>query len=156
MRWSELKEEACPLARGLAVVGDRWTMLILRDCFFGASRFEEFQKSLGMTRHVLSDRLKKLEAEGVLERVAYQQRPLRCEYRLTEAGRALLPVLVTLVDWAQRHGPRPGPDAMRMVDRETGAPLHVALMEEGAGKPLDPARIRFACDPQDAPATPEG
>src|SRR5690606_39530235 len=89
MRWEELDQQPCSLARTLAVVGDRWTLLVLRDCFLGIRRFDEFEKRLGITRHVLADRLKKLVDHGVLIRVPYQQRPLREEYRLTERGLAL-------------------------------------------------------------------
>ena len=72
-KWDELARDWCPVARALSVIGDRWTLLIVRDCFLGKSRFEEFQKSLGVTRHVLSARLKRLVEQGVLERNAYSQ-----------------------------------------------------------------------------------
>ena len=77
MRWQDLDQEPCSMARTLAVIGDRWTLLILRDCFLGVRRFERFQERLGVTRHVLSDRLRKLVAAGVLQKRAYQERPLR-------------------------------------------------------------------------------
>ena len=93
MKWNDLHKEACPVARGLSVVGDRWTMLVLRDYFLGVRRFEQMQDRLGITRHVLADRLRKLEAAGVLRREAYQERPLRHEYRLTERGKALYEVV---------------------------------------------------------------
>ena len=103
MRWNELRDEACPVARGLSVIGDRWTMLVLRDCFRGVRRFEDFQRRLRITRHVLADRLRKLEEAGVLERRLYQERPPRHEYRLTDKWLALHPVLVTLVAWAEKQ-----------------------------------------------------
>ncbi len=136
MRWSELSEEACPVARGLSVVGDRWTMLVLRDCFHGVRRFEAFQSRLGITRHVLADRLRKLGQAGVLERRPYQQRPLRHEYRLTEKGLALHPVLVMLVDWAERWEPHPGGAAPRLVSRETGEPVEPVLTDARTGRRL--------------------
>ena len=108
MKWNELQNESCPVARGLSVVGDRWTMLVLRDCFLGIRRFEQMQDRLGITRHVLADRLRKLEGAGVLRREAYQERPLRHEYRLTERGKALYPMLVSLIDWANAHVPIEG------------------------------------------------
>ena len=77
MRWEELEQQPCSLARTLSVVGDRWTLLVLRESFLGIRRFDEFEKRLGITRHVLADRLKKLVEAGVLDKVAYQQRPLR-------------------------------------------------------------------------------
>ncbi len=103
MRWAELEREACSVARTVSVVGDRWSLLILRDCFLRVRRFEEFQARLGITRHVLADRLRKLVEAGVLARVAYRQRPLRYEYRLTEKGLDLNPVLLALVRWGDAH-----------------------------------------------------
>ena len=111
-KWDELATDWCPVARALSVIGDRWTLLIVRDCFLGKSRFEEFQKSLGVTRHVLSDRLKRLVEQGVLERNAYSQRPLRHEYRLSDKGRDFAPALVGLKDWGKRHMPVRKPAAV--------------------------------------------
>lgn len=105
MKWSDLDENWCPVARTLSVVGDRWTLLIVRDCFLGLSKFDEFANSTGMTRHVLADRLGRLVEAGILEKRAYSQRPLRFEYVLTEKGRELGPALETLRDWGKRHMP---------------------------------------------------
>jgi DNA-binding HxlR family transcriptional regulator len=104
-RWDDLATDWCPVARALSVIGDRWTLLIVRDCFLGKSRFEEFQKSLGVTRHVLSDRLKRLAEQGVLERNAYSEKPLRYAYQLSEKGRDFAPALVGLKDWGKKHMP---------------------------------------------------
>src|SRR5262249_51409753 len=82
-RWDDLAADWCPVARAMSVIGDRWTLLIVRDCFLGKSRFEQFQSSLGVTRHVLADRLKRLVEQGVLEKNPYQSRPVRYDYRLT-------------------------------------------------------------------------
>src|SRR5437762_10972441 len=81
MRWNELSEENCSMARTVSVIGDRWTLLILRDCFLRVRRFEDFQERLGITRPILANRLKKLVDEFVLVKVPYQQRPRRYEYR---------------------------------------------------------------------------
>lgn len=104
-KWDELATDWCPVARAMSVIGDRWTLLIVRDCFLGKSRFEEFQKSLGLTRHVLSDRLKRLVDQGVLERNAYSQKPLRYAYSLSEKGRDFAPALIGLKDWGKKHMP---------------------------------------------------
>lgn len=77
MRWEELSEQPCSLARVLAILGDRWTLLVLRDCFLGVRRFDDFERSLGVTRHVLADRLKRLVEAEILAKVPYQERPLR-------------------------------------------------------------------------------
>jgi DNA-binding HxlR family transcriptional regulator len=108
MRWDELAEEACSVARTVSVIGDRWTLLVLRDCFLRIRRFEQFQARLGITRPILADRLARLVAAGVLEKVPYQQRPLRHEYRLTPKGLDLHPVLMAIVHWGDTHMAGPG------------------------------------------------
>jgi len=102
MRWTDIGGMTCSVARTLAVVGDRWTLLILRDAFLRTRRFDDFQSQLGISRHRLTARLRTLVAHGVLERVRYQQRPPRDEYRLTEKGLDLYPVLASLVRWGDR------------------------------------------------------
>lgn len=104
-RWDDLSENWCPVARAMSVIGDRWTLLIVRDCFLGKSRFDQFQQSLGVTRHLLSDRLKRLVDAGVLERNAYSQRPVRYDYVLTDKGRDFAPALIGLKDWGKKHMP---------------------------------------------------
>lgn len=102
MRWDEIENQPCSIARSLSVVGDRWTLLVLRECFLGVRRFEEFQEHLGMARHRLSDRLGRLVEEGVLRKEPYQEKPLRHEYRLTDKGKDLYPVILSLVRWGDR------------------------------------------------------
>src|SRR4029078_10806065 len=99
MRWNKLEDEACSMARTISVIGDRWTLLVLRDCFLRVRRFEDFQASLGVTRHVLADRLRKLGRQGVLRRVPYQVRPKRHEYILTQKGLELYPIIMSIVHW---------------------------------------------------------
>ncbi|WP_018997350.1 winged helix-turn-helix transcriptional regulator [Hirschia maritima] len=103
MKWDELSDDWCPIARASSIVGDRWTLLIVRDCFLGVSRFDQFQKNLGITRHVLAQRLKRLVAVGVLEKKPYQTRPERYDYVLTERGKELGPVLETLRHWGREY-----------------------------------------------------
>jgi DNA-binding HxlR family transcriptional regulator len=103
MKWAELAEEDCSVARTVGVIGDRWTLLILRDCFLRVRRFEDFQARLGITRPVLADRLRKLVRTGILEKVAYQDRPTRFEYRLTARGLDLHPVILALVHFGDVH-----------------------------------------------------
>jgi DNA-binding HxlR family transcriptional regulator len=103
MRWNELSEENCSMARTVSVIGDRWTLLILRDCFLGVRRFEDFQQRLGITRPILASRLKKLVDEFVLVKVPYQQRPTRYEYRLTPKGLDLYPIVMSIVHWGDVH-----------------------------------------------------
>ncbi|WP_458756398.1 winged helix-turn-helix transcriptional regulator [Afipia sp. TerB] len=132
MKWDALEEEPCSLARTVAVIGDRWSLLILRECFLRVRRFEEFQSSLGITRHLLAERLKKLVRLGVLRRVPYQESPKRYEYILTQKGLDLYPVIMAIVHWGDTH----------MVD-ERGRPL---LHEHhGCGKMFDPVMVCSEC-----------
>jgi DNA-binding HxlR family transcriptional regulator len=103
MKWEDLADQPCSVARATAVIGDRWTLMILRDCFLGVRRFEAFQERLGISRTVIAERLKLLTDEGVLKKVAYQDRPVRHEYRLTEKGLDLYPVILAIVGWGDRH-----------------------------------------------------
>ena len=102
MRWSEIREMKCSVARTLSVIGDRWTLLVLRDTFLGLRRFEDFRHDLRLTRHRLAARLRKLVDDGILVRVQYQDHPRRFEYRLTEKGVDLYPVVVSLLRWGDR------------------------------------------------------
>ena len=103
MRWEDLSRENCSLARTLAVIGDRWTLLVLREAFLKVRRFEDFQANLGIARQVLTERLAHLVDEGVLAKVPYQDRPPRFEYRLTEKGLGLYPAILALVHWGDAH-----------------------------------------------------
>jgi DNA-binding HxlR family transcriptional regulator len=97
------ENQNCSIARSLETIGERWTLLILRDAFLGTRRFDDFQKSLGIARNVLTVRLKSLVDAGLLERRRYQERPDRYEYRLTERGIDLWPVLFTLMKFGDKH-----------------------------------------------------
>ncbi|MEC9431265.1 MAG: helix-turn-helix domain-containing protein [Pseudomonadota bacterium] len=151
MKWTELCDETCPVARSLSVVGDRWTLLILRDAFRGVRRFEQFQTNLGVTRHVLVERLRRLEAAGVLRREVYQERPLRHEYRLTERGKELSPVLVLLGDWGGRHLPREDGTRLTYAFRDTGEAIAPALADARTGRLVDPRNMTARIEPPEAP-----
>ena len=105
MKWTDLDDNWCPVARTLSLVGDRWTLLILRDCFLGQSRFDQFVTSTGATRHLISDRLKRLVEAGILEKRAYSDRPKRFEYVLTEKGQEFAPALMAFRDWGKKPLP---------------------------------------------------
>ena len=95
--------QLCSIARTLEVIGDRWTLLVIRDAFLGVHRFEDFQKSLGVARNVLTDRLNRLVDEGILRRQLYQERPERYEYRLTRKGVELWPAMMTMMKWGDTY-----------------------------------------------------
>ena len=99
----EYEGQNCSIARALEIVGERWTLLIIRDVFLGIRRFDELQESLGVARNVLTDRLNRLVGEGVLERVPYSERPTRYEYRLTAKGRDLNIALSGLLQWGDKY-----------------------------------------------------
>ena len=112
----------CSIARTLELVGERWTMLVIREAFLGRRRFDELAERLGIARNVLTDRLERLVDEGVLEKVRYQERPERFEYRLTEKGVDLWPVLVALLQYGDRHYAPDGPP-MVLTHRDCGGAL---------------------------------
>src|SRR3954454_21086544 len=132
MRWSKLDGEACSLARTVSVIGDRWTLLILRDCFLRVRRFEEFQARLGITRAILAGRLRKLVKDFVLAKVPYQERPLRYEYRLTQKGLDLYPIVMSIVHWGAVH-----------MAGKKGRPLLHA--HDLCGKDFDPVMVCSEC-----------
>jgi DNA-binding HxlR family transcriptional regulator len=119
----------CSIARALEVVGERWTLLIIRDALLGLRRFEQFQESLGIARNVLTDRLNRLVEEGILERVRYSERPERYEYRLTRRGRELNIALAGLRQWGDKYASKRPPRLLRRkADRK---PVVAALVPKG-------------------------
>lgn len=147
MRWSDLKKEPCSVARTVSVIGDRWTLLVLRDCFLRVRRFEQFQARLGITRHVLADRLRKLVKAGVLRREMYQAQPRRYEYRLTEKGLDLHAVVMAIVHWGDRHmaGKRGPP--MLYEHSGCGRTFSPVTACSACGEALDPRAIRMRPGP---------
>jgi DNA-binding HxlR family transcriptional regulator len=115
-------DQDCSVARALEVVGERWTILILRDAFLGVRRFDDFQRSLGVARNVLQTRLRRLVDEGLLERRRYQERPVRHEYHLTPRGEDLWPVLLALMEWGDGHRTE-GAGTPRALHRGCGGAL---------------------------------
>ena len=126
-------DQVCSIARTLEVLGERWTLLIVRDALLGLRRFEEFQQSLGVARNVLTDRLKRLVDAGILERVEYRERPQRFEYRLTAIGRELGVPVIALMQWGDRH--LAGPDGPPRLARHhgCGGDLHTELACDQCG-----------------------
>jgi DNA-binding HxlR family transcriptional regulator len=120
----------CSIARALEVVGERWTLLIVRDVFLGRRRFDQLQESLGIARNVLTDRLNRLVEEGILERVPYSERPVRYEYRLTSKGLELNVALTALRQWGDKHLSGQPPRLLRRkADKK---PVIAALVPKGA------------------------
>jgi DNA-binding HxlR family transcriptional regulator len=133
--------QVCSAARALEVVGERWTILIVRDAFLGVRRFDEFQRSLGIARNVLQGRLESLVENGILERVRYQERPERFEYRLTEKGLDLWPVVVSLLAWGDRHMAPDGPPVV-LEHRGCGGRVNDRRICDSCGALLGPRDVK--------------
>jgi DNA-binding HxlR family transcriptional regulator len=126
----------CPIARGLDRVGEWWSILILRDAFAGMTRFDEFQKSLGIAPAMLTRRLNTLVAEGLLEKRRYSERPPRDEYILTDIGRDFRPVLLAMLTWGNRHFAPEGA-SVQIVEKATGRVVDAIFTDRRTGKPID-------------------
>ena len=131
----------CSIAATLAAVGDRWTLLILRDLFRGVRRFEHLRSDLGIARNLLTDRLQRLVDLEIVHRVAYQDRPVRHEYRLTAKGADLSPALVALMHWGDRWYAVDGPPTL-LVHDSCGTPLDQAVSCPACHEPVGPQHIR--------------
>ncbi len=138
MSRSDLARTSCTVARTIEIVGDAWALMILREMFQGSRRFDDLQRHTGVSPLLLTRRLKRFEAEGIVERRPYAERPLRHEYRLTPKGRDLWPVIIALKGWGDRWLGQPGP-------------LPVTVRHTGCGQPTRPILVCSACgDPIDA------
>lgn len=125
----------CSIARPLSFLGERWAILVLRDLFLGSRRFDRFQDSLGIASNVLSQRLATLTEEGIVERHRYSEHPERFEYRLTQKGRDLQPVLLALLSWGDRYTAGPDGAPLELVHTDCGHPFHmVATCSECGGE----------------------
>ncbi|HVI91491.1 MAG TPA: helix-turn-helix domain-containing protein [Dongiaceae bacterium] len=138
----------CPVARAETVVGDRWTVLILRELFMRSHRFEEIQAQTGATPQMIAARLKKLEADGLVVRRIYSQRPLRHEYHLTEKGEAFHPVVLALRAWGETwcKSPKEG-RAVHYTHQSCGKPAGLGPVCAACGQPLRRADLIAALNP---------
>ncbi len=150
MQHKSFADMACPIARSLEQVGEWWSILILRDAFSGLTRFDEFQKSLGIAPNMLTRRLASLVAAGMLERRPYSLRPPRDEYLLTERGREFRTVLLALLAFGQRHFPADEGGAW-LVDDRTGATVEPALVDRRTGEQLTEPHYRIVRGKVDTP-----
>ena len=137
-----MTEDPCPIARTVEMMTGRWTFLVLRQLLYGQTRFDRIQQTLGLSRATLSDRLERLEQQGLVERHLYHERPTRYEYRLSEKGRDLWPVLASMWAYGSKwlfDRPTPG----MLIDRETGEEILPAVIDAGTGEPVDLAATRL-------------
>ena len=145
-----LEDRECPLSTALGYVGEWWTMLILHDCFDGYSRFDEFQANIGLSSSMLTSRLRSLVERGILERRAYQERPARYEYLLTDFGRSLRPVLVAMAAWRNAQL-APQERAMILVDATTGREVEPVVVDAVTGERVDDDQHVFTAGPAAGP-----
>ncbi len=150
MQRKSFRNMPCPIARGLERVGEWWSMLIIRDALHGYTRFDQFQKSLGIAPNMLARRLDALVEAGLLRRHRYSERPPRDEYLLTERGRDFRPVLLALMAWGNRHFAPEGA-SVQLLDARTGAPADPIMVDRVTGRPITQADYVMAAGPA-APA----
>jgi DNA-binding HxlR family transcriptional regulator len=129
--------DTCPIARALDVIGDWWSMLIIRDALLGRRRFGEFQKSLGLAKNILSSRLRMLVDEGILSTVPASDGSTYHDYVLTEKGRGVFPILVALRQWSEAYDAHPEEIATILVDRKAGEPVRPLELRARDGRLLD-------------------
>jgi DNA-binding HxlR family transcriptional regulator len=138
----------CSVAQCLEVVGEWWSMLIIRDAFLGVTRFDDFQERLGISRNILNQRLSRLVEEGVLDKAAYSDHPPRYDYRLTAKGRDLWPVLTAMRQWGDRYAAPDGPP-LRVVHKECGKVSQAVMTCSACGEPLAARDVRAVRGPGD-------
>lgn len=141
MKWRELDGTTCSVARSLAIVGDRWTILILRNAFLRTRRFDDFQAQLGITRHLLASRLAKLVKLGVMGKIAYQERPPRYEYRLTEMGRDWYSVQLALVAWGDKWLAGAAGPPLEFLHQTCGHKFRPVMVCSECREPLDTREV---------------
>src|SRR5438132_2248745 len=146
MQHKSFENMPCPIARSLARVGEWWSMLILRDALQGMTRFDEFQKSLGIAPNMLTRRLQALVEAGLLERRRYSEHPPRDEYILTARGRDFQPVLIALLAWGNKHFAPEGASVL-LVDAKTGAAVEPVLVDRATGRAVKEPDYALAAGP---------
>lgn len=134
-------DEPCPVARSVDAIGDRWSLLIVRDAFDGMRRFGDFQRSLGVARNILADRLRKLVDSGVLEMQAASDGSAYQEYVLTPKGESLFAIVVALRQWGEQHLFAPGERHSVLIDKRTGRPIPAMAPTARDGTVLAPASM---------------
>ncbi|MDB5406708.1 MAG: putative transcriptional regulator [Rhodospirillales bacterium] len=143
MRRKSLSGERCPVARSLDIIGDWWTLLIVRDALGGVTRFNDFQRSLGAAKSSLSTRLKTLVDQGIFEIRPAADGSAYQEYALTSKGRALAPVLIGLAQWGIAHAFQPGEPISPLVDKKKRLPIKKIELKSSDGRVLRPRDVQF-------------
>ena len=147
MKRTPFADWPCSVARSVDLLGDWWTPLVLRECYYGIRRFDAFQRSLGIGRNILTQRLHRLVDEGLLERRPYQDRPVRHEYVLTDKGRDFFPVLAAMWAWGDKWLGDPERPPVVMIHRPCGHHTHAEVVCAECHEPLDVRDVRVALGP---------
>ncbi len=142
MRSSQLVKMTCTIARSVDAIGDPWTIMIVKELFLGQKRFDGFQTYTGISPHLLSVRMKRLEKQGIVQRREYQQRPARYEYRLTQKGIDLWPILVALKDWSARWGKWPEGEPLNIRHKACGHVTALKVVCSHCGEPIQARDVR--------------
>ena len=138
----------CTVARAVEIVGDPWSQMILREMFLGTRRFDQFLRNTGASPHLLSQRLKRLEAENIVKRRVYSQRPVRHEYRLTERGRDLWPIIIALKTWGDRWLGTPDDPPITLTHTTCGHETRPYLVCSACGDPIKAVTSRATLSPE--------
>src|ERR1700758_5111677 len=146
MQHKSFRNMSCPVARSLERVGEWWSMLILRDALHGMTRFDQFQKSLGIAPNMLTRRLNALVEAGLMQRRRYSEHPPRDEYVLTARGRDFRPVIVALLAWGNKHFAPEGASVL-LVDARSGRPADPVMVDRMSGRPLEEPDYVYAAGP---------
>lgn len=146
MRYKSYKGMNCSMAQALDAIGERWSLLILREAFYGKTRFNQFLDGLGISRNILSARLNHLVAEGILEKRPATETS-HTEYVLTDAGRALRTVILSLIHWGDEFRPHPNGQRFTFADRESGEPIGKMSVYTESGSQVKPGQISFTPGP---------
>jgi DNA-binding HxlR family transcriptional regulator len=147
MRRTSFSDMSCSIARTLEFIGDWWTLLIVREAFFGSRKFGEFEKSLGIAPNVLTQRLGKLVEAEILSVVSVSQNGRALAYRLTPKGRDLFPVLMAMMQWGDKHAAGPEGAPVRVLVRSTGQEIAPMRLQSPDGAPLDVAEVMVVAGP---------
>lgn len=138
---SEIGHQSCPVARSIDVVGDPWTLMVLRELFLGSHRFDELEAQTGVSPHLLSLRMRKLQDAGIVVRHAYQERPTRYEYQLTAKGLDLWPVIMALRAWGDRWHDWPEGKPVKLRHQGCGKRSEPKIVCSGCGEPMGPRDV---------------
>lgn len=158
MDWLEQSTENCSVQRALDVIGDKWTIQVIREAFHGVRRFDQMRDHIGVSDSVLSSRLRKLVDEAILETAEYRQAGARRrkEYRLTASGRALYPVIIALLSWGDTHRPDPAGPAIEVAHADCGGAIDVELRCSHGHRLTSPREAVTGAGPGARPVSAQG